>query len=332
MARHAVIRIVAFLLLSTLLICFGWYAHGWYDSSYGNYKDRRVTLKGFQYVSPLLDVELPEGYTVQHKPISFRHKISKFVDQQITSGDVRDVSVFYRDLLDGPWFGVNEQVKYNAASMMKLPVMLIWLKRAEKDPTVLQRSLLFDEKSYNGPVQNIKPEQTLTNGTSYAVDELLRYMVQFSDNRAMWLLYKELTDAEIGDALDSMDVTNDPSSGNNEITVHDYSGFLRILYNASYLNKEMSEKALKLMSVQEFNSGIAAGIPKGTKLASKFGEYADISKPDTVQLHEFGIVYHPNGPYILGVLTRGNNYDKQANVIKSVSEMVYNSVSMTINK
>ena len=46
------------------------------------------------------------------------------MQQQIDAGRIRDVSVYYRDLLDGPWFGINESVEYNPASMMKVPVMV----------------------------------------------------------------------------------------------------------------------------------------------------------------------------------------------------------------
>jgi beta-lactamase class A len=128
-----------------------------------------------------------------------------------------------------------------------------------------------------------------------------------------------------------MDVSNEVKGKYDSISVHGYSGFLRILYNASFLNKEMSEKALQIMSLQNFPYGLNAGVPKGTKVASKFGEFNDKDNPDVIQLHEFGIVYHPKGPYILGILTRGNDWQMQADIIKSVSAMVYNSVSMTIN-
>jgi len=70
-----------------------------------------------------------------------------------------------------------------------------------------------------------------------------------------------------------------------------------------------------------------AGVPKGIKVASKFGEFVDDKNPDVLQLHEFGIVYHPNGAYILGILTRGHDLAKQADILKNVSEMVYKEVN-----
>lgn len=330
MGRKTVRIMFIYILAPMLLTGAGWYAHSLYHQCFDKTENRRVKLQGFKFVSPLLDIELPEGYSVRHEPMPFKYKIKKFVDQQLQAGKVLDMSVYYRDLSDGPWFGINEKVPYNPASMMKVPVMVAWLKRAEKDPSVLRRKLTFDARVFNSPPQSIKPEQKLKSGVSYTVEELLRYMMHYSDNNATMLLYHDLSHEEFSYVVDSMDVTNEVYGQYESITVHGYSGFLRILYNASFLSKEMSEKALQLMSYQDFPYGIVAGVPKGTKVASKFGEFNAKEDPDVIQLHEFGIVYHPKGPYILGILTRGNDWVKQADIIKNVSEMVYNEVNRTV--
>jgi len=328
MSREAVNKILSLLLLPALFTTAGWFANHWYERHYQP-TEKRIKQSGFSYVSPLLDVELPEGYGVRREPIPFKQKVKKFVDQQIKAGNVREMSVYYRDLSDGPWFGINEKVAYNPASMMKVSLMIAWLKRAEKDPSVLQRKLAFDEKAHKGRLQILKPGQSIKSGVSYTVEDLIRYMIQYSDNKAMLLLNSNMTAEDFRFINNNMDVNNEPDTAEYTITVKSYSGFLRILYNASFLNREMSEKALELMSHEEFPYGIVAGIPKGVKLASKFGEFVREENPGDIQLHEFGIVYHPKGPYILGVLTRGNNWKGQADVIKSLSELVYNSINLT---
>jgi len=313
-------RSAAVLLASALLFAAGWMGRGWYRD---DEVSRRVRLGGYRFISPLLDVELPEGYGVGHEPIPFKHEVRALVEEQVAAGAVSDMAVYYRDLLDGPWFGINEQATYNPASLMKVPVMIAWLKRAERDPRELRRRLVFDAQAYPGQPQATPPARTLEAGASYTVDELLQLMLRFSDNRSMWLLYRELDERELGDVLDGMDVTNDPSGAENHVSAHGYSGFLRVLYNAAYLGREMSEKALELMSHQDFPQGIVAGVPAGVMVASKFGE--DVS-PGRVELHEFGIVYHRRGPYILGVMTRGQDLARQAGVIRKVSALVYQQV------
>jgi len=332
MTRQTLKTIVSFIIVPILLIGAGWYAHGWYQRYFDTAKDRRVKLKGFQFVSPLLDVELPEGYSVRREPIPFKYKVKKFVEQQLQSGKIRDMSVYYRDLSDGPWFGINEKVQYNPASMMKVPIMIAWLKRAEKDQSVFRRKFTYDEKTHKAPHQGIKPVKTLTAGASYTVDELLRYMLNYSDNKAAVLLLHELGKEELDYVIDSMDITSDPNEARQfNMTAHGYSGFFRILYNASFLNREMSEKALQLLSLQDFPYGIVAGVPKGVKVASKFGEHVKGENGEDRQLHEFGIVYHPKGPYILGIMTRGNDLAKQADIIRNVSEMVYKEIDASVH-
>lgn len=325
-------HIFLYLFMPLLLFGAGWHGHKWYHRHYDCHSHRRVRLAGFHFISPLIDVELPEGYSVRQEPIHFKYKVEEFVQRQIDAGRVRNVSVYYRDLLDGPWFGINEALEYNPASMMKVPVMVAWLKRAEKDPDVLARTFTYDGKLNMTALQSIKPAQTITPGRSYTVEELLHYMMNYSDNNATSLLYTGLSEAELNEVLDSMDIDNHPKDDTNSLTVHGYSGFFRILYNASYLNRQMSEKALRLLSLQDFPQGISAGVPKGIPVAAKFGEYGQGIPGEDIQLHEFGIVYHSKGPYILGIMTRGHDTAVQAEIIKEISALVYTEVNSNTPK
>jgi hypothetical protein len=87
----------------------------------------------------------------------------------------------------------------------------------------------------------------------------------------------------------------------------------------------MSEKALDLLTTTDFGEGIVADLPSGTVVAHKFGErgYAG----STVrQLHDCGIVYHDHSPYLLCVMTRGHNFEHQAEVISGVSRIVSDAI------
>lgn len=301
-------------------------SHGWYHHQVDSHEQRIVRQEGFHLTSPLLDVELPEGYSINNEPIPFKYKIKAYVNFLKENGVVKDVSVYYRDLANGPWFGINEKQEFDAASMMKVPVMIAWLKKAEKNPTVLQHVFRYDGNRDMTAYQFTKPKETLSPGIGYTVEKLLYYMLTYSDNNAATILYENLSAAEINAVLDSMDVTNNPHDDSNFISVHGYSGFFRILYNASYLNREMSELALKLLTMEDFPKGIAAGVPPGIPVAAKFGEHAVNKNGGGKQLHEFGIIYHPKSPYILGVMTEGDNFDRQAEVIRTVSAMVFAEV------
>lgn len=308
----------------------GWHASKWYTQYYETHADRRVVLKGYELTSPLLDVELPEGLNIDREPFPFKYRIVSLIKKKMAGGRLKNISVYYRDLHDGPWFCVNCNVEFDPASMMKVPVMIAWLKRAEKDPAVLKQTMKYEESKDTVPEQYTKPAFELASGQKYSVEELLHYMLRYSDNKATSLLYDALSDKERDDVLEDMDINNNPTEDSNSMTVHGYSGFFRILYNAAYLNRDMSEKALQLLSMQDFHLGIAAGVPEGIKVAGKFGEIIPKNKNEDIQLHDFGIVYHPRSHYILGVMTRGHDYAAQAKIIQDISKMVYLQVDSSI--
>lgn len=314
-------------LMGIVLFSAGWYAQDWYHHKIQKGRHRLVKKEGTRFTSPLLDIKFPEGVTIYNDPIPFKYKLNTLVKQREDGGAVRKISVYYRDLLDGPWIGINEQREFNPASLMKVPVMIAWLKRAEKNSNELKRSFVYDGKDDKSVLQNIKPAKTLVPGTSYSVEELLNFMVRYSDNNATALLYFNLKREELDEILDNMDVNNVPDNGNNAISVTGYSGFFRILYNATYLNREMSEKALQLLSYEDFPQGFSSGVPKGTVMATKFGESDSGEAGVGKQLHEFGIVYHPKGPYILGIMTQGSDYARQADAIRDISALVYAEAS-----
>lgn len=307
------------------MLTAGWHGHRWHHSR-NEHNNRRVKAAGYRLTSPLLDVELPEGVDIRHERIPFKFKVVDFVKKMTDGTRIQDVAVYFRDLSDGPWFGINEHREFDPASMMKVPVMIAWLKRAEKNPRSLKQTFLYDGVIDMSAIQTHKPRHTLKAGHHYRVEELLEYMIRYSDNNATSLLYNNLTDTELNAVLDGMDITNRPDGGHNSVTVHGYSGFFRILYNASFLSREMSEEALRLLSKEDFPQGISAGVPEGVTVAAKFGENEGGRQGREKQLHEFGIVYHPKGAYILGVMTQGNDFPHQAEIIRNISAFIYREV------
>ena len=80
-----------------------------------------------------------------------------------------------------------------------------------------------------------------------------------------------------------------------------------------------------------FKDGLLAGVPRDVTVAHKFGSRR-IGESEKVQLHDCGIVYAPERPYILCVMTQGSDFTKLAGVIKSISANVYQSVATELKK
>ncbi|HET8733036.1 MAG TPA: serine hydrolase, partial [Anaeromyxobacteraceae bacterium] len=142
MRRRPVAGLLLLAAWSAAIFAAGWQARARLGRPGPEARDRRVRQGGTRLVSPLLDVELPEGFGVEREPIPFKYKVERLVAERTSAGRVRAMSVYWRDLMDGPWFGIGLKRKYNPASMMKVPVMMAWLKRAERDPGQLRRTFV----------------------------------------------------------------------------------------------------------------------------------------------------------------------------------------------
>jgi hypothetical protein len=64
-------------------------------------------------------------------------------------------------------------------------------------------------------------------------------------------------------------------------------------------------------------------------VAHKFG-IRDIAGEQEKQFHDCGIVYYPKRPYLLCVMTRGNDIQQAIAFIREVSRRVYDQVDIRL--
>ena len=175
--------------------------------------------------------------------------------------------------------------------------------------------------------ETIKATEYILPHKSYTINELIRYMIVDSDNNATAILLKNIEPKILESIYGDLGVEL-PTDPTDYISAKTYSLFFRILYRSTYLTRDMSEKAMKLLSESEFNDGLKAGVPAGIKLAHKFGEYEgrDNSGSVTKELHDCGVVYYPKHPYMLCVMTKGSDLGNLKEVIKNISQTVYTEI------
>lgn len=295
------------------------------DDNESSVRSGELREQSGQFTNPLLECEVfgDQGLKTL-KP--FKYKVEALLQQKIDDGVLMEGTVYFRDLNNGLWFGINEDAAYHPASLLKVPIMIAYFKLAEKNPALLGKKILFQGNFDITQLQGIIPSSELVPGMSYTVEDLIVRMITLSDNNAAQLLVNNIDRRELDKVLTDIDVNVNPEDHEHLITTHAYSGFFRVLYNASYLNREFSEKALEILSRSEFTSGLRAGLPPGQLAATKFGEWGYGPNKEIVQLHEFGIVYYPGRPYLLGIMTRGRRGGDFSAVIKDISRLVYDSV------
>ncbi len=288
-------------------------------------KPVRQNNNAYEYINPLL------GYNVPSDVKEFNEY--KFLEQKISTNikniGIDDYSVYFRDLTLGRWTGINENSSFSPGSMMKVAIMVAYFKQAETDPGILQKQLQYSSSTVdqvNG-VPFSSPSQ-LQVGKNYTVENLIEAMIINSDNGAKDVLINNIDQRSFVEVHTDLGLPNPADGGDYKITAKEYAILLRVLYNATYLSRADSEKALQILSQAKYDPGLVAGIPTGTAIAQKYGEAIDdaaSSNPEIV-LSDCGIIYHSSHPFILCAMTKGKDLNNLNQALETISKTVWDQV------
>ena len=271
---------------------------------------------GYKLINPLYECNtgLPYGTT---QLLDLKNSVSSYIDQITANNSVTRAAVQYRDLNAGPWFGINNQDLFSPSSLLKVPVMMAYYKEAEKNPLILTQEITYTQDPAGLANENFPPKHPLVKGKTYTVEQLIEQMIIESDNVALLLLEDKIGNDKINQVTLDMGITNYQDLS---MSVVDYATLFRVLYYATYLNKDYSEKALEILSRVEFTQGLVAPLPKEIVVSHKFGE----READGVhQLHDCGIVYYPKHPYLVCIMTKGPNFNDLMATIQQISSKIY---------
>lgn len=254
-------------------------------------------------------------------------ELEAYIEKKQQDG-ISQVSLYFRDLHDGPTLGIREEELFTPASLLKTPLMLTYLRLAEDNESLLHTKLVHEGSV--SLAQQIAPKETIIPDVPYTVEDLLRRMIVYSDNQSYFVLLEYLHNKfssrdELLATLHDLGIIDPTSNIEDTVTVRGYASIFRLLYNASYLSQSKSEFALSLLAQSDWKEGIVSGVPTTIEVAHKFGERSE--EGSTVkQLHDCGIVYYPGNPYLLCIMTRGDDMNALSGAIAKMSEMVYKEV------
>lgn len=292
----------------------------------------RIGLKNnkYQFIDPLLGYDIANNTSInEFKP--FEKKINDLISQLKASDKVSDVAFYFRGLKSGYWLGVNQDEEFSPGSLMKVPLMMAYLKKAESDPAILSKQFVYDGKFDANQAEVFKASDAIKPGQKYTVDELIKYMIVYSDNNAANVLLGNIEPNFFGEIFADLGIDlPDLSKGDVDfMSPKRYSIFFRILRNATYLNDSFSEKSLELLAQAHFPQGLEGGVPASTAVAHKFGEYLFINRDGSQvgQLHDCGFVYGPGRAYFICIMTKGKNYNDLSEAIKQLSTLTFEQVT-----
>ncbi len=225
---------------------------------------------------------------------------------------------------------------FHPASTVKVCIMMEAYRQARAgemsldDQVVIRNEFrsLADGSPYALQMED-DSEKELYNciGQRFTKRELIRRMITVSSNLASNLLLEELQPERVTafmQALGTQDLQvlrgfEDKLAYrrgmNNSATA---SGFLHVLTRLArreVVSPEYSDEMIEILSQQQFNEMIPAGLPDGLRVAHKTGWAADY-------YHDVGVVY-PAGqePLVLCILTKGYGEKEEAEAHAFVAEL-----------
>lgn len=322
--RFGIVAVVAFFIGGIA----GFYLHNIFDvHTFRNFRD---TDSGYKFIAPLLFVSIDEEQAFPKYRV-LKTSIQDYVTKVKEEGQVEQISVHFRNLNTGQWVGVNAEERYAPGSMFKVATLIAALEYIQNDPSLLSLRAHIGGVLSEDETQKVYPPKTpVLPGNTYTVEELLRLMIQESDNVANVAVTSfagEERIQEVYEELELIPVKDVPEEG---YTAQEYSRLYRTLYNSTYLSRAYSEYALSLLASSSFTQGIRAGVPSEVGVAHKFGVRTNVATTTSGlaihELHDCGIVYYPEQPYFVCVMTRGTDFPVLEEVIKKASSVVWEEV------
>lgn len=287
----------------------------------------------YKFTNPLLTCGSPDNKSFEEFS-PFKKELQDYIDTQVSLGTASKIGFYFRDLNGARWFGINENEQFSPASLLKVPLMIAYYKFAETHPDVLDSTLWYGNTVDANQGETFVSSNPIVAGQAYTVRELLSAMIEKSDNNATNLLSSHINKKSLSEVYTDLglSVPYGTSATVDFMSAKSYSYFFRVLYNATYVSRTHSEQALGLLAAPDFPNGLQASVPTTVEVAQKFGERTVLSPNGAVQfreLHDCGIVYYPNQPYLLCVMTKGQNFDELSAVIRSVGKLIYKMIDTT---
>lgn len=215
------------------------------------------------------------------------------------------------DLTKGDSFGVNENEVMQAASLIKLPVMVSAYIEYEAGRFALDTKYTLKDSDKIGGSGSIQYKPA---GTVYTYRQLLSYMGQQSDNTAFNIVRRKLTDTVIDKHMNDFGLRN-TSLDENMTTPSEVALLFKKLYDGSLITSKNRDELLGFMTKTIYEEHLAKGIPDGIQVAHKYGREVHV-------VNDGGVVF-ADTPYVVVIMTDGVIEAEADKIFPDLSRLVY---------
>lgn len=236
------------------------------------------------------------------------------------------VGVYLKDLKTGRTWTHHADDLFISASLVKTPVMAAVFRKVHNGELTLSTQVKLRRADRVGGSGSIKWYQ---DGTRFTVRELLERMISESDNTAMRMLIHAVGLDHLQTAFqefgliytqihpEGLSLSTRPVKYENYTTAREMASLLERMYRGEMVDRFSSEMMVELLKRHRTRSRLAKGLPIGWEIAHKGGLLRRAC-------HDAGIVFSPEGDYVLVVLTGQNrNYGAAKNFLSKMAHLTF---------
>ncbi len=238
-----------------------------------------------------------------------------------------EAGVLVEDLRTGWKAGHQPAHPFPAASVVKVAILAACFGAVQQGRMDLSQTVTLRGKD---KVLGSGELKAVPNGTVFTVEQLMRLMITQSDNTAANLLVDLLGFDDLNRSFERMglkqtrlsrkmmDFASRRMGVENTTTAEDMALVLRKLYHRELVSPEVSERCLALLKRQAIHDRIPAGLPPEAEVANKTGLERGVC-------HDLGIVFAPQGDFLICVLTRHHHKNSRPakRFIAQLAQRVY---------
>ncbi|MEA3306388.1 MAG: serine hydrolase [Elusimicrobiota bacterium] len=234
-----------------------------------------------------------------------------------------NVGVYFKDLHTGKVWEYKADKLFPSASLIKLPIMAAVFEKIKKGDLSFDTQIRLTRRERRGGSGTLKWAR---EGTKLSVMELLYKMITESDNTAtnmlsdyvgMNYLQREFSEMDLvytNIYPEGFNLTSGRVARENYTTAREMAGLIERIYNKELVDEQSSELMMDFLKHLKTRTRLRRGLPIGWELAHKTGLLRR-------SCHDVGIVFSPQGDYIIAVLT-GNvpNYSSAKKFITKIAK------------
>jgi beta-lactamase class A len=252
---------------------------------------------------------------------------------ELLKGFHGDAGVYVYDIKKDKEIAINADTIFPTASMVKIPILIGVMHKINNGELSYHQDMLFTDSVRYSEGQEILA--SFKDSQRIALNQLMMLMMSMSDNGAsLWLQGLAGGGKQINQYLDSLGMrhtrVNSRTEGRKEnwqqygwgqTTPREMATLMKYIVENKIINKQISERMLRLMSRQFWDEDAIAEIPPDVFVADKSGA-VDASRSE---------VLYVNGerPYIFCICTKNNKdtsweHDNEAWVLtRKISALVF---------